>query len=124
MKLWKKLTAAMLMGTAMLGAGLTAKPCLFLPAGAEITAQAADETVTVGYLTFTKKGTYVVLKECKQTVTQIDIPNKVDGLPVKGIGANAFKECGALTDITLPSTLKSIGNYAFFNHYPQLKSSE
>ncbi len=32
---------------------------------------------------------------------------------VKSIGANAFKGCTALTSVTLPSGLTSIGNYAF-----------
>mgnify|MGYP003531825234 CR=1 FL=1 len=36
---------------------------------------------------------------------------------VKNIGENAFKDCSALTCITIPNSVTSIGSFAFFNCY-------
>ncbi|MBQ5334391.1 MAG: leucine-rich repeat domain-containing protein, partial [Oscillospiraceae bacterium] len=113
MKLWKKLTAAVLMSAAILGAGVTAKPLFPALTCAEITAQAVDETVTVGDLTFTKNGTYAVVTSCDKAAATVIIPAKVDGLPVTSIGNSAFSNCTGLTSITIPDGVTSIGKLAF-----------
>ena len=113
MKLWKKLTAAVLMSAAMLGAGLTAKPLFPALAGAEITAQAEGETVTVGDLTFELTDTYAIVKSCSQTATTVSIPKTVNGLPVKIIGEAAFKNCEVLMKVSIPNGVTSIRKYAF-----------
>ena len=48
----------------------------------------------------------------------IVVPGKVkasDGVeyPVTAFGDNAFKECGGLKSITIPSSVTSLGNYCF-----------
>ena len=119
MNTWTKLTAAALMSAALLGTGLTAKPLLPSPAGAEITA-AADyvipdvyDTVTVGDLTFRVYDTYASVKKCKENAVTVNIPATVSGVPVTGIGDSAFSRCKALTSVTIPDGVTSIGDYAF-----------
>ncbi len=47
------------------------------------------------------------------TDTNIVIPATYNGLPVKEIYEKAFYNCIALTSITIPDSVTSIGNYAF-----------
>ena len=49
----------------------------------------------------------------KETVTKINIPAEIDGLPVKSIKDSAFKDCTALTTVTMPETITDIGSSAF-----------
>ena len=41
------------------------------------------------------------------------VPDTVDGVTVTGIGNNCFEECYGLNSIEFPSTVTSIGDYAF-----------
>ena len=43
----------------------------------------------------------------------VTIPAIIDGFPVTGIGFKAFSECGSLTNVTIPDSVTSIGDYAF-----------
>lgn len=43
----------------------------------------------------------------------LSIPSTLNGLPVTGIGANAFKAVGSLTSVTIPAGITSIGLRAF-----------
>jgi hypothetical protein len=45
----------------------------------------------------------------------VDIPSKIGGVPVVTIGASAFDGAG-LTAVTIPGTVRSIGNHAFGNN--------
>ena len=118
MNTWTKLTAAALMSAALLGTGLTAKPLLPAPAGAESTAEAYDyvipdvyDTVTVGDLTFRVYDTYASVKKCKkEDIVTVNIPATVSGVPVTGIGNSAFSRCKALTSVTIPDGVTSIGD--------------
>ncbi len=47
------------------------------------------------------------------TDTDICIPSEYNGLPVKEIGDDAFKDCSSLTSITIPGTVTSIDKGAF-----------
>jgi hypothetical protein len=49
------------------------------------------------------------------------IPDKIDSLPVTGIGDNAFDHCENLKSISLPDGLRSIGKNAFW-HCTNLES--
>ena len=41
------------------------------------------------------------------------IPNEVNGLPVTGIGVNAFEQCASPTSVAIPNTVTGIGYGAF-----------
>ncbi len=47
------------------------------------------------------------------TATKVVIPEKHEGLPVVSIAAKAFQDVDALAEISIPSTIESVGNYAF-----------
>ena len=49
---------------------------------------------------------------CKDT--EIVIPSEYDGFPVIAIGDDAFYGCKGLTSITIPDSVTSIDNYAFY----------
>lgn len=46
-------------------------------------------------------------------ITEVDIPNEIDGLPVTVIGKAALTECRLLQRVTLPKHLQIIGQSAF-----------
>jgi hypothetical protein len=43
----------------------------------------------------------------------VTIPGMINGLPVTGIGEDAFYDCASLTGATIPNSVTSIGNTAF-----------
>lgn len=43
------------------------------------------------------------------------VPETLDGLQVRHIDAEAFRDCEALTELTLPGSVRSIGDQAFVN---------
>ena len=45
----------------------------------------------------------------------ITVPSSIDGRPVTGIGADAFKASTVLKSITLPASVEEIGFEAFYN---------
>ena len=45
----------------------------------------------------------------------VTIPAEIGGMPVTAIGSRAFYDCRCMTNVTIPSTVTSIGEYAFFN---------
>ncbi len=49
------------------------------------------------------------------TENKIIIPNTYNGLPVTSIENSAFLACTSLTSVTIPNSIKSIGDNAFFN---------
>lgn len=64
-----------------------------------------------GYIYFDKsKG---AIADCDQKVTNVIIPNEIDGVAVTSIGGSAFKNCSSLTNITISSSVTSIGDWAF-----------
>ena len=48
-----------------------------------------------------------------KTVKTINIPNKIGGVAVKGIGYEAFKDCSKLTSVTIPDGVTEIDMFAF-----------
>ncbi|MGN1276978.1 MAG: leucine-rich repeat protein, partial [Floccifex sp.] len=47
------------------------------------------------------------------TGTEVQIPDTIDGKPVTAIGAKAFENCWQLKSVFIPSSITSIGEYAF-----------
>ena len=44
----------------------------------------------------------------------LDIPDKIDGVTINGIGEHAISWCYNLVSLTIPNSIKSISNYAFY----------
>ena len=47
------------------------------------------------------------------TPTAVEIPEEIKGVSIVGVAKNAFKDCTSLKSLTLPDTVKKIGDYAF-----------
>ena len=74
-------------------------------------AQAAGEED----LTFKLSGKGYIVSGCDTAATgELVIPATYQGLPVTGIGTEAFSKCFRLTGITIPDSVTSIGKAAFF----------
>ena len=67
-------------------------------------------------LEYEKYHDYVKIIGCgDETFQNLVIPDTIDGLPIKIIGAEAFKDCESLTNVTIPDSVTSIGAEAFRN---------
>ena len=53
------------------------------------------------------------VRACDPGVTEVEIPERYDGLPVTAVADNAFKDCASLEKVVLPDTPVSIGSEAF-----------
>ena len=84
MKLWKKLTGAVLMSAAMLGTGLTVRPLFPALTVAEIKASALEQ----GDLNFLVTDSYAEVFSCSSDAVSVTIPSHVNGVPVTIKGVN------------------------------------
>lgn len=85
------------------------------------TAFAADYTeITQGGLTICKYDDHAEIVNSDATMTSVDIPASVDGVPVTVIQMYAFQP-SKITDVIIPDSVKEIGNYAFAGN-TELKS--
>ena len=74
----------------------------------------SDWTLHARYLTWTVSGNAVTITGTVGAPTgALTIPAEINGIPVRTIGSNAFKNCSGLTSITIPSSVTSIGGNAF-----------
>lgn len=78
------------------------------------------DTETVDGLTwnYDVSGREASLKEYTiptSTMGEIVIPSRLGGYPVTRIGVRAFRDCGGLTDVIIPDSVRSIGSVAFYN---------
>jgi len=78
----------------------------------------AREDITEGYYTYTVAGSNATITGYTGSGGAVAIPDKLGGCPVVGIGVtstgdSAFEWCTQLTDVTIPNSVTSIGNWAF-----------
>ena len=71
-------------------------------------------TVELQYKLNSDHNSYYVSAISNKKLNEIIIPNLYKGKPVSVIGDSAFRDCSALTSITIPDSITSIGDRAFF----------
>lgn len=70
---------------------------------------------TDGIYTFKTESGEAVITKCDTSASgEAVIPSTLGGCPVTGIGAEAFKGCIGLTAVTIPESIRSVDNNAFF----------
>ena len=83
----------------------------FLPCGV------SAEEKKYGNLLFyeiNENGDGVTITDCDEGAEgKMEIPDKIENLPVTSIGNEAFQDCASLTSINIPNSVTSIGEYAF-----------
>ena len=87
----------------------------------EITQQITEETEITEYYDAPVSDEWIyIVSEDAVTVTgyngeltDITIPEAIEGYPVTAIGASAFRNCQNLTEIDIPDSVRTIGAYAF-----------
>ena len=72
--------------------------------------QGSDENAF--YVALTNDGAAVMIVEYVGSDTEVSIPPRIQGLPVTGIGADAFRG-KKLTGIIIPDSVRSISQFAF-----------
>lgn len=130
----KKIMASVLAAAMIIGAGTATA---FTGADTVITANAATQGKYES-LTYYNYEDHIEIYSFDQSVTTLEIPAEIEGLPVTVIGerafenatslesvvvpenvttlsSNCFNKCTSLKSISLPSTLKTIKNLAFYN---------
>ena len=66
------------------------------------------------YLTYTKvSNSYIKITGVSSNVTELVIPETIDGKPVTEIAANAFQNDTSIQVVVLPDSITKIGEYAF-----------
>jgi hypothetical protein len=68
---------------------------------------------TAGPFTYTTGNRAVTITRYKGQGANVVLPDQINGLPVTGIGDEAFSENANLTEITIPASVATIGNRAF-----------
>lgn len=56
-----------------------------------------------------------IVTGCSHQLTQAVIPSEHDGMPVTGVGPEAFRNHPYLLSVTLPATVRVIGESAFMD---------
>ncbi|MBR6616750.1 MAG: leucine-rich repeat protein [Oscillospiraceae bacterium] len=108
-KITSLLTAcAMLTGTAAM---LPTMPDSAIVASAEETEGYTESTYEL--LTYRNYGDHIMITDCDDFATKVEIPAEIDGLPVTEIGEYAFYGIINLSSITIPDSVTSIGYGAF-----------
>lgn len=64
-------------------------------------------------LSYEKKDDHIVIMEGKHSLEYANIPEKIDGLKVKGIHKKAFLGCKLLKEVMVPDSVEEIGDFAF-----------
>ena len=70
--------------------------------------------VEYGQLHYQAYADHIEITGCDWEATEVDIPAKIDGLPVTSIGSWAFSDSKGLLSVTIPSGVTNIAQYAFY----------
>ncbi len=68
---------------------------------------------TIDGLDYQSFGSYVQITGADKSLTSVEIPSIIDGVPVREIGTDAFRDCTNLQSVTLPVTIDTIEAGAF-----------
>lgn len=91
-------------GGAIIGQGYNISPAL-------MTANAVEKYGDLTYVV--NDDNTITITGCNTTATEVDIPSKINGIPVTIIGERAFALCKNLTSITIPNSVVSFDEFAF-----------
>jgi len=90
------------------------------PTGQIVVVSANQTTTAVGTYVAVFNGLNYTTNNGAITITgytgpggAVTIPDTINGLPVTSIGEEAFEDCANLTTVTIPSSVASIGDWAF-----------
>lgn len=72
------------------------------------------EKYRIDDITYIKYNDYAELLSCDMMATKVNIPEKIDGIPVRKIASGAFNNCVLLTQLIIPDSVEEIGNNAFY----------
>jgi hypothetical protein len=78
-----------------------------------LTLPAAGQSQNLTYTTTNGRITITGYTGSVASVTNVTIPDTINGHPVTSIGDYAFWHCGSLTNVTIGTNVTSIGGYAF-----------
>lgn len=94
-------------------AGLCAAP--LLQGMLRRTATVANAEDYAGPCTYTVSGDSVCITGCDTAVTgKVEIPEKIDGLPVTEIAEDAFRGCEKLESLYIPDSVETLGGNVFW----------
>lgn len=95
--------------------GCAAVCCPYSVSETSIVAEAEDTYTEGTYdsLKYTAFSDHVEITDCEETVTWVNIPAEIDGLPVTSIVEYAFCDCAFLTSVTIPDSVTEICANAF-----------
>ena len=72
------------------------------------------EKYRIDDVTYIKYNNYAELLSCDMMATKVNIPEEIDGIPVRKITSGAFNNCVLLTQLIIPDSVEEIGNNAFY----------
>ena len=74
-----------------------------------------DDCITYEIAVDSNGNQYAIVVSCLNTaVGDIEIKSEIDGVPVTEIADNAFRNCTTVTNISVPDSVITIGDYAFY----------
>lgn len=72
------------------------------------------EKYRIDDVTYIKYNDYAELLSCDMMATKVNIPEEIDGIPVRKIASGAFNNCVLLTQLIIPDSVEEIGNNTFY----------
>lgn len=72
------------------------------------------EKYRIDDVTYIKYNDYAELLSCDMMATKVNIPEEIDGIPIRKIASGAFNNCVLLTQLIISDSVEEIGNNAFY----------